>query len=75
MLGVELGGALKNIMAIATGMCDTLELNDIRGMGTNAKATLITRGLAEMLRISEHMGAKRESLFGLAGFFLHRENL
>lgn len=61
MLGVELGGALKNIMAIAVGMSDALV------MGTNAKATLITRGLAEMLRISEHMGASRESLFGLAG--------
>ena len=61
MLGVEIGGALKNIMAIAIGM------NDALGMGTNAKATLITRGLVEMLRVSEHMGAKRESLFGLAG--------
>ena len=61
ILGVEIGGALKNIMAIAIGMSDTLD------MGTNAKATLITRGIAEMLRVSEHMGATRESLFGLAG--------
>lgn len=61
ILGVELGGALKNVIAIAAGMCDSLN------MGTNAKSTLITRGLAEMLRVCEHMGARRESLFGLAG--------
>ena len=60
-LGVELGGALKNVMAIAVGACDGLNL------GTNAKAGLITRGLAEMIRIGTHWGAKAETFYGLSG--------
>jgi glycerol-3-phosphate dehydrogenase (NAD(P)+) len=60
-LGVELGGTLKNVMAIAAGACDGLQL------GTNAKAALLTRGLAEMIRIAEHWGAKAETFYGLSG--------
>ncbi|MGI0492034.1 NAD(P)H-dependent glycerol-3-phosphate dehydrogenase [Alkalinema pantanalense CENA528] len=60
-LGVELGGALKNVMAIAVGTCDGLHL------GTNAKSGLITRGLAEMIRIGIHWGAKADTFYGLAG--------
>jgi len=59
--GVELGGALKNVIAIAAGICDGL------GYGDNAKAALITRGLAEMTRFSEVMRTVPETLFGLAG--------
>ena len=61
VVGVELGGALKNIVAIAAGICDGL------GFGTNAKAALLTRGLAEMVRLGEAMGAKRETFYGLSG--------
>jgi len=60
-LGVELGGTLKNIMAIAAGACDGLQL------GTNAKAALLTRGLAEIIRIGNHWGAKTETFYGLSG--------
>lgn len=60
-IGVELGGALKNVMAIATGACDGLNL------GTNAQSALITRGLAEMIRIAGYWGAEAETLYGLAG--------
>ncbi|MBW4542004.1 MAG: NAD(P)H-dependent glycerol-3-phosphate dehydrogenase [Myxacorys chilensis ATA2-1-KO14] len=60
-IGVELGGALKNVIAIAVGACDGLELGD------NAKAALITRGLAEMIRIGTYWGAKAETLYGLSG--------
>jgi glycerol-3-phosphate dehydrogenase (NAD(P)+) len=60
-VGVELGGALKNIVAIAAGICDGLEL------GSNAKAALITRGLVEMTRLGTAAGAKRETFAGLAG--------
>ncbi|BAZ68786.1 NAD-dependent glycerol-3-phosphate dehydrogenase domain-containing protein [Fischerella sp. NIES-4106] len=60
-LGVELGGTLKNVMAIAAGVCDGLEL------GTNAKAALLTRGLTEMVRIGVHWGAKQETFYGLSG--------
>jgi glycerol-3-phosphate dehydrogenase (NAD(P)+) len=60
-LGVELGGALKNVIAIAVGACDGLNL------GTNAKAALITRGLAEMIRLGTYWGAKAETFYGLAG--------
>ena len=60
-VGVELGGALKNVIAIAAGICDGLEL------GSNAKAALITRGLVEMTRLAAAMGARRETLAGLAG--------
>jgi glycerol-3-phosphate dehydrogenase (NAD(P)+) len=59
--GVELGGALKNVIAIAAGICDGL------GLGSNAKAALITRGLVEMTRLGVAMGAKRETFAGLAG--------
>ncbi|MEO1432643.1 MAG: NAD(P)H-dependent glycerol-3-phosphate dehydrogenase [Cyanobacteria bacterium J06633_8] len=60
-LGVELGGTLKNVMAIAAGVCDGLQL------GTNAKAALVTRGLTEMVRIGVHWGAKPETFYGLSG--------
>jgi len=59
--GVELAGAVKNIIAIAAGMADGLE------SGFNAKASLITRGLAEMTRLGVRLGARRETFFGLAG--------
>ena len=60
-IGTELGGTLKNVMAIAVGVCDGLQL------GTNAKSALITRGLAEMLRIGLHFGAQAETFSGLSG--------
>lgn len=61
VLGVELGGALKNVMAIAAGICDGLEL------GHNARAALITRGLAEITRLGVAMGARPETFVGLTG--------
>ena len=61
VIGVELGGALKNVIAIAAGICDGLEL------GSNAKAALVTRGLVEMTRLGVAMGARRETFAGLAG--------
>lgn len=60
-LGVELAAALKNVIAIAAGICDGLDFGD------NAKAALITRGLAEMVRFGVSMGATAETFFGLAG--------
>jgi glycerol-3-phosphate dehydrogenase (NAD(P)+) len=60
-LGVELAGALKNIMGIAAGVCDGL------GLGDNAKAALITRGLVEMTRFAVAQGASFSTFFGLAG--------
>jgi glycerol-3-phosphate dehydrogenase (NAD(P)+) len=60
-LGVELCGALKNVIAIAVGTCDGLHL------GTNAKSALITRGLAEMIRLGEHWRVDTETFYGLAG--------
>ncbi len=60
-LGVELGGTLKNVMAIAAGTCDGLQL------GTNAKAGLLTRGLAEIIRVGIDWGAKAETFYGLSG--------
>lgn len=59
--GVELGGSLKNTIAIAAGISDAL------GFGTNAKAALLTRGLVEMARLGVAMGAKKETFYGLSG--------
>lgn len=61
VVGVELGGALKNVMAVATGISDGL------GLGFNTRAALITRGLAEMMRIGNSMGAHPQTFAGLAG--------
>ena len=61
IVGVELGGAVKNVIAIASGICDGL------GLGDNAKAALLTRGLAEMIRLGVAMGARRDTFAGLAG--------
>lgn len=61
VVGVELAGAMKNVMAIAAGTCQGL------GLGTNAVAALITRGLAEMARLALALGARAETLSGLAG--------
>src|SRR3984893_1721599 len=61
VVGVELAGAMKNVMAIAAGACQGL------GLGTNAVAALITRGLAEMVRVAAALGARAETLSGLAG--------
>jgi glycerol-3-phosphate dehydrogenase (NAD(P)+) len=61
IVGVEVGGAVKNVLAIATGLCDGLAL------GLNARAALITRGLAEMTRLGVALGAKPETFTGLSG--------
>lgn len=61
ILGVEIGGALKNVMAIASGISDSLSL------GHNARASLITRGLVEMSRLGVAMGAKEKTFTGLSG--------
>jgi glycerol-3-phosphate dehydrogenase (NAD(P)+) len=61
IVGVEVGGAVKNVLAIATGLCDGLQL------GLNARAALITRGLAEMNRLGLALGAKTETFLGLSG--------
>jgi len=61
LIGVELGGAFKNVLAIAAGAADGL------GFGANTRAALITRGLAEMMRLGEAMGGHRETFMGLAG--------
>ena len=60
-VGVEVGGAVKNVMAIATGVCDGL------GLGLNARAALITRGLAEITRLGLALGARAETFMGLSG--------
>ena len=60
-IGVEVGGAVKNVMAIATGLADGLQL------GLNARAALITRGLAEMVRLGVALGARGETFMGLSG--------
>lgn len=62
VIGAEVGGAVKNIMAVATGICDGL------GLGLNARAALITRGMAEIKRLAHALGAQKETLTGLAGF-------
>ena len=59
--GVEVGGAVKNVLAIATGLCDGL------GLGLNARAALITRGLAEMTRLGMALGARHDTFMGLSG--------
>ncbi len=61
MAGVEIGGAYKNIMAIATGLSDGLHL------GANARAALVARGMAEMMRLGQALGANPETFMGLAG--------
>ncbi|MCX6898428.1 MAG: NAD(P)-dependent glycerol-3-phosphate dehydrogenase [Verrucomicrobia bacterium] len=61
LVGVELGGALKNVIAIAAGITDGL------GLGDNAKAALVTRGQAEMSRLGLALGARQETFFGLSG--------
>lgn len=61
VLGVELGGALKNIIAICAGMSDGL------GFGNNTKATIVTRGLAEIVRLGKTLGANPDTFYGLSG--------
>ncbi|MDP2689641.1 MAG: NAD(P)H-dependent glycerol-3-phosphate dehydrogenase, partial [Deltaproteobacteria bacterium] len=61
VVGVELGGALKNVIAIASGISDGL------GLGHNARAALITRGLAEITRLGVRMGADPHTFYGLSG--------
>lgn len=60
-IGVELGGALKNVIAIAAGIIDGF------GMGTNTKSALLTRGLVEIIRLGVAMGAERDTFYGLSG--------
>ena len=62
MIGVELGGCLKNVYAIASGMCDGLELRD------NSKAALLTRALHEMVRVGTALGGETATFYGLTGF-------
>ena len=61
VVGVEVGGAVKNVLAIATGLCDGLQL------GLNARAALITRGLAEITRLGMALGARADTFMGLSG--------
>jgi len=61
LVGLELGGALKNVVALAAGMCDGL------GLGDNAKATLVTRGLAETVRLGTLLGGEARTFYGLSG--------
>ncbi len=61
IVGVEVGGAVKNVLAIATGLCDGLNL------GLNARAALVTRGLAEMTRLGLALGARADTFMGLSG--------
>lgn len=61
LVGVEIGGSVKNVIAIASGMCDGL------GLGDNSKAALITRGLMEITRLGLKLGAKEETFAGLSG--------
>lgn len=61
IVGVEVGGAVKNVLAIATGLCDGMQL------GLNARAALITRGLAEISRLGQALGARADTFMGLSG--------
>lgn len=61
VVGVEVGGSIKNIIAIACGICDGL------GLGTNAKAAIVTRGLAEMASLGRALGGKEKTFYGLTG--------
>ena len=61
VVGVEVGGAVKNVLAIAAGIADGL------GFGANTRAALVTRGLAELMRLGEALGGRRETFMGLAG--------
>jgi glycerol-3-phosphate dehydrogenase (NAD(P)+) len=61
LVGIELGGSLKNVIALACGVCDGL------GFGSNTKAAILTRGLVEMAELGQAMGAKRKTFAGLAG--------
>jgi len=61
IVGAELGGSVKNVLAIATGICDGM------GLGDNARAALVTRGLAEMMRLGRALGARDQTLTGLTG--------
>ncbi|HPX70295.1 MAG TPA: NAD(P)H-dependent glycerol-3-phosphate dehydrogenase [Bacillota bacterium] len=61
MIGTELGGALKNIIALGSGICDGLKFGD------NARAALMTRGIAEISRLGTALGARQETFFGLSG--------
>lgn len=61
LAGVEIAGAMKNVVALAAGMCDGLALGD------NAKASIITRGLAEIARLGTHLGGELRTFYGLAG--------
>lgn len=61
VLGVQIGGTVKNVLAIAAGICDGL------GYGANARAALLTRGMAEIMRLAMVLGAEPETMFGLSG--------
>jgi glycerol-3-phosphate dehydrogenase (NAD(P)+) len=61
VIGVEVGGAFKNVFAIGAGLCDGL------GFGTNTKAAILTKSMAELILLGESLGAKKETLYGLAG--------
>ncbi len=61
MIGVQVGGAVKNVLAIAAGIADGL------GFGANTRSALITRGLVEVMRLGVTLGAKRDTFMGLAG--------
>ena len=67
-VGVEVGGAVKNVLAIATGLCDGLAQSGVAGApGLNARAALVTRGLAEMTRLGVALGARPDTFMGLSG--------
>ncbi len=61
IVGAELGGAVKNVLALATGICDGMQLGD------NTRAAILTRGMAEMMRLGAALGARAETLMGLSG--------